>query len=153
MPARNRLISSSPATLPPPPIPTGKGSRSAVDPVLSDYIDQSIHIPELTLPEHVHSLKPLDIDYQLLISMDDDESMSRLLTSARGLGIFRIIGHGISSDELRSILVDCEQIFGLPIECCTNYGDHEKFVWCDDDKEFMEKGKFVLGEQKFHIFR
>lgn len=153
MPARNRLISSSPAAPQPPPIPTGKGSRSAVDPVLSDYIHKSIHIPELTLPEHVHSLKPLDIDYQLLISMDDDDSMSRLLTSARGLGIFRIIGHGISSDELRSILVDCEQIFGLPIECCTNYGDHEKFVWCDDDKEFMEKGKFVLGEQKFQIFR
>ncbi|CAI9768413.1 unnamed protein product [Fraxinus pennsylvanica] len=154
MPARNRLISSSPAASPPPPIPTGKGSRSAVDPALSEYIDKSIHIPELTLPEHVHSIKPLDIDYQLLISMDDDnDSISRLSTSARGLGIFRIFGHGISSEELRSTLVDSEQIFGLPVKCCTNYGDHEKFVWCDDDKEFIEKGKIVLGEQKFQIFR
>ncbi|KAL2541222.1 2-oxoglutarate (2OG) and Fe(II)-dependent oxygenase superfamily protein [Abeliophyllum distichum] len=155
MPTRNRLISSSPAVPPPlpPPIPTGKGSRSAANPILSKYIDKSIQIPELSLSEHVHSLKLHDIDYQLFISMNHGDSVSQLLRSARESGTFRIIGHGISSEELRSILVNHEQIFGLPIKCCTNYGDHERFMWCDADKEFMEKGKNVLGEQNFHIFR
>ncbi|KAL0294837.1 UNVERIFIED_CONTAM: hypothetical protein Sradi_6865700 [Sesamum radiatum] len=69
LPQKSGLIfSPSPAAPPPSPIPTGKGSRSAADEILSEYIDKSIQIPELRLPRQVqvHQFRPEKISYESL---------------------------------------------------------------------------------------
>ncbi|KAI3474769.1 hypothetical protein Pfo_029995 [Paulownia fortunei] len=130
LPPKSRLVFSSSMAAPPPtPISTAKGSRSAADPILSEYIDKSIQIPELTLPQHVHRFKPEVINYESLVSREKD-SVRRLLRSVREFGIF-----------------------GLTVECCSCYGDHEKIVWRCDDHQIMEEATAAIGEQNYQIFR
>ncbi|PIN08202.1 hypothetical protein CDL12_19233 [Handroanthus impetiginosus] len=152
-PPKSRLIfSSSPAAPPPSPIPRAKGSRSAADPILSEYIDESVIIPELILPHYGHQFKPEEIDYESLLLKEKD-SVRRLLRSVRDFGVVQIIDHGILTEELRFALANCERIFGLTVGCCTSYGDHEKIVWCGDDDRVMEQAIALIGEQNFRNFR
>ncbi|KAL7136091.1 hypothetical protein ABFS83_10G005700 [Erythranthe nasuta] len=150
---KSRLIyTSSPAAPPPSPIPTARGSRSAADPLLSDYIDKSAQIPALQLPEHVNKFKPEEINYELLVFRERD-SLRRLLKSAREFGVFRISNHGIATEELRFALASSERIFGITVECCTSYGDHEKIVWHGDDRRIMEQAAAAaIGVRNYHIF-
>ncbi|KAL0347555.1 UNVERIFIED_CONTAM: hypothetical protein Scaly_1771500 [Sesamum calycinum] len=156
LPQKSRLIfsSQSPAAPPPSPIPTGKGSRSAADQILSEYIDKSIQIPELRLPRRVqvHQFKPEEISYESL-QLREKDSVRVLVRSVRELGVFKIIDHGISTEELRFALGNSERIFGLTVECCTGYGDHEKLVWRGDDNQIMEEATAMIGEQKLQILR
>lgn len=152
---KSRLIfSPSPAAPPPSPIPTGKGSRSAADQILSEYIDKSIQIPELRLPRQVqvHQFKPEEISYESL-QMREKDSVRGLMRSVRELGVFKIIDHGISTEELRVALGNSEGIFGLMVECCTRYGDHEKLVWRGDDNQIIEEATAMIGEQKLQVLR
>ncbi|KAL0338090.1 UNVERIFIED_CONTAM: hypothetical protein Sangu_1331100 [Sesamum angustifolium] len=156
LPQKSCLIfsSQSPAAPPPSPIPTGKGSRSAADQILSEYIDKSIQIPELRLPRQVqvHQFKPEEISYESL-QLREKDSVRVLVRSVRELGVFKIIDHGISTEELRFALGNSERIFGLTVECCTGYGDHEKLVWRGDDNQIMEEATAMIGEQKLQILR
>ncbi|KAK6129471.1 hypothetical protein DH2020_036784 [Rehmannia glutinosa] len=153
LPHKSRSIFSSSTVAPPPsPIPTAKGSRSAADPVLSEYIDASAQIPELSLPQHVHRFKPEEINYESLASREND-SVRRLLRSVREFGVLQIKNHGILTEELRFALANSERIFGLTVECCSSYGDHEKIVWRGDDGQVMEEATAAIGEQNYQIFR
>ncbi|KAK9290542.1 hypothetical protein L1049_008712 [Liquidambar formosana] len=96
MRTRSQLASITP---PPSPIPTGKGLRSAAvdDEILSEYLQKSLQIPDLTLPKSsfsasVHRLVPTEIDYRSIVSRERD-SIDLLLRSAAEVGVFLIIGH------------------------------------------------------------
>ncbi|XP_073152727.1 uncharacterized protein, partial [Henckelia pumila] len=133
--------SLQPPPPPPSPIPTGEGSRSAAGPVLSDYIDKSTRVPELTLPQHVRRRELEEISYGSLL-FRDNEAVRSFLRLAREKGVFRIGDHGIPTEELRLALAHSDRIFfGSAVECLTSYGDHEKLVWRGDDhgREMMEE--------------
>lgn len=137
---RNRRNFSSPSleSLPrrlPPPIPTGKGSRSAADPEFSEYVDitKEEQVPVLILPEHVRgsSEEPAEIDYRLLLTGDYD-TVQRLLRSAADFGVFMIIGHGLCPEEVKSTLVENQWAFEkLSKTSRRRYtAEHEEYVWC-----------------------
>ncbi|GFP83236.1 hypothetical protein PHJA_000467000 [Phtheirospermum japonicum] len=138
----------------PSPIPTGGGSRSAADPTLSEQIDASVRIPELTLPhQHAHRFKPEEINYESLVSREND-SVRRLMRSIREFGAIQIRNHGILTEELRFALDNGERLFGLTVECCGSYGDHEKIVWRGgDDRRIMEEATAAIGERNYQNFR
>ncbi|OIT06769.1 PREDICTED: uncharacterized protein LOC109223060 [Nicotiana attenuata] len=144
---RKRLSSS--VAPPPSPIPTGRGSRSAVDSILGEYIDQSIHVPHLTLPKNTHRWVPDEIHYPSLLLREND-AMNRLLSSAAEFGVVRIIGHGISGEELRTMLTENEWLFRLSRE---KYANYDKFVWDWSDNTMVQKAKVAIGEQNFLFFR
>ncbi|KAF8007677.1 hypothetical protein BT93_K1619 [Corymbia citriodora subsp. variegata] len=102
---RHRL----PAALPP-PIPTGRGSRSAADEIFTRYLEASLRVPELTLLGPQHPRRAPDvIDLELLVQRDG-ASVHRLMRSAREFGAFRIRGHGVSDEESRSMAREAERV-------------------------------------------
>lgn len=152
LPPERQLPFPSSAAPPPSPIPTARGSRSAADPILSEYVDKSIRIPALKLPQNVHQFKPDEIDYGS-IALGDACSVKRLLRSIREFGVVQISGHGIRTEELRFVLGNSDRVFGLTVECCTRYGDHEKIVWCGDDGGIAEEAAAAIGDRNYQIFR
>lgn len=111
MHTRSRII-TNPAP-PPPPIPTGKGSRSASSEILTQFIEKSAQVPDLALPaSHFpasSSRQPTlpDLDLRSLSSGASD-SIDRLLGLAKDLGAFLITGHGVSVEELQSLVEEAE---------------------------------------------
>nr|XP_018628081.2 uncharacterized protein LOC104101583 [Nicotiana tomentosiformis] len=144
---RKRLFSS--VAPPPSPIPTGRGSRSAVNSILGEYIDQSIHVPHLTLPKNTYRWVLDEIHYPSLLLRENDV-MNRLLSSAAEFGVVRIIGRGISGEELRTMLTENEWLFGLSSE---KYANYDKFVWDWSDNTMEQMAKVAMGEQNFLFFR
>ncbi|KAL5974761.1 hypothetical protein ACLOJK_031432 [Asimina triloba] len=113
---RSTLLSS--ATAPPPsPIATGKGLRSAAvnDPTLYQFLHSSLKIPELTLPPsylgRIAPRIPAEIDLASLVNGDHD-SLHRLLESAAGLGVFQIVGNGVSAPRIGDAIRGSDQVFG-----------------------------------------
>ncbi|KAL3633384.1 hypothetical protein CASFOL_000564 [Castilleja foliolosa] len=135
----------------PSPIPTGGGSRSAADPILTERIYASVRIPELTLPDqHAHRLKPEEINYRSLVSREN-ESVRRLVRSIREFGAVQIRNHGIIlTEELSFALDNGDRLLG-----CGSYGDHEKIVWRGgDDRRIMKEATAAIGERRnYNIFR
>ncbi|KAL8526497.1 hypothetical protein ACS0TY_015628 [Phlomoides rotata] len=122
----------------PSPIPTAAGSRSAADPILS--------------PQNVRRFKPDEIDYGSIVLRDED-SVRRFWRSIRELGVVQICDHGILTEELRSVLGNSDRVFGLTVECCTSYGDHEKIVWRGDDGRIAEEAAAAIGHRNYQIFQ
>lgn len=149
-------LSMSAQTPPPSPIPTGKGSRSAADPIFSDHLEKSLKIPELSLPEHVHLSVPAEVHLDDLVSRERG-SMKRLLRSAAEFGVFRISGHGVSTAELRRTLVDAGEIFrisgdGESANCCGNEGCNE-ILWRRFEEALGGRAREVIGAGKYWRFR
>ncbi|KAI3474277.1 hypothetical protein Pfo_029065 [Paulownia fortunei] len=143
LPPKSRLVFSSSMAAPPPtPISTAKGSRSAADPILSEYIDKSIQIPELTLPQHVHRFKPEVINYESLVSREKD-SVRRLLRSVREFGVFQINDHGILTEDQKMENV-ARQLEALAEELA-------KVIARSGRKQFEEP--IQLGESTLSIYR
>lgn len=139
---RSRLLTSAP---PPSPIATGKGSRSAAvnDRILSEFLEKSLKIPDLSLPEPQFPARiarriPAEIDLPSLLSRDKD-SVRRFLESATDLGAFQIVGHGISAEEIESAVNGSDRIFRIPAErkkqLTRNRGTREDFFWCRTEKK------------------
>nr|GMC81836.1 Gibberellin 2-beta-dioxygenase [Ipomoea batatas] len=138
--------------LPPPsPIPTGKGSRSAVDSVLSEYIDQTQIVPELSLPQNAQRWVPAEIDYRS-IKFRDSEAIEKISKSISDDGVFLVSDHGgFSTGELRSILIDNQWTFALLTPDHNDRrrgGYNEKYVWSISDKKTLEKGKYAAHQQE-----
>ncbi|KAI4356135.1 hypothetical protein L6164_000182 [Bauhinia variegata] len=102
---------------PPSPIPTGRGSRCAANEIFSEYVEKTLQLPELMLPEHQfheatgmggggRPVVPAEIDYWRLAY-----SVDLVLESAKEFGAFRINGHGISGQELGTVVDEAECIF------------------------------------------
>ncbi|KAL7248682.1 hypothetical protein ACSBR2_003432 [Camellia fascicularis] len=152
MRSRSRLSSSSSQAPPPSPIPTGKGSRCAADSIFSNYLNRSLKIPQLSLPDYVHRSVPAHIDLHSLLSKDTG-SVNRLLRSAADFGVFRISGHGIRVDELRSALAEADLIFQISDHgrsgYCRHYGGCEEFVWRRFEKTVTEQARNEIGAEKY----
>uniref|UniRef100_A0A3Q7IW12 Non-haem dioxygenase N-terminal domain-containing protein n=1 Tax=Solanum lycopersicum TaxID=4081 RepID=A0A3Q7IW12_SOLLC len=91
---------------------------------------------------------PDEINYQSILQREND-AMIRLLSSAAEFGVVRIIGHGISSEDIRTLLIENELLFRLS----EKYANYDKFLWDWSDDAMVQKAKFALGDANFLIFR
>lgn len=106
MVAMRRCNSQIPAPLPS-PIPTGRGTRSAASETFSQFLEKSLHLPELTLPVTHLPPAPAEIDFRSLPLASAD----LMLRSVREFGAFRIRCHGISGVELQVMTDEAENVF------------------------------------------
>ncbi|XP_050383542.1 uncharacterized protein LOC126800258 [Argentina anserina] len=134
---RSRLAG---AAAPPSPIPTAKGSRSAASETFSQFLDNCLKIPELIAlpPSRLPSIGPrqiADVDFRSLSA----DSIASLLVSAKQLGAFRIIGHGITADQVSSVVQEAESVFGNADRQSRHFiervGSHEVIAWVRDQKK------------------
>ena len=162
----SRLYSS-----PPLPIPTGKGSRSPTNEILSEYLEKSLNIPDLSLPEpidlllndHVKNINiPEEIEYPLL-ELGDYQTIDCLLHSAREFGAFMIIDHGIfHEDSLQSLFIeDSYRVFrdleqaGLthPINFSDGKQNKEWISWIYSGNKPMKCTRDYFAANIYHNFR
>ncbi|MBA0812282.1 hypothetical protein Gohar_026262 [Gossypium harknessii] len=106
----------------PPPSPIASGRRSCVtnEDVLSEFLEHSLRVPDLVLPDKVFPRQnfienPPKIDFQLLSSMESD-SLSKILDSIARIGCFQLVNYGIEGECIRSALAAAAGIFQLPLE-------------------------------------
>lgn len=109
---------------PPSPISTGRGIKCAGvnNEILAEFLEQSIHIPDLILPE---PLLRTDIPHQDLPAFDllslragdpkDGAAVGRLVQSAVEFGCFQVINHGIPSELFARAEEECDRLFELPL--------------------------------------
>ncbi|XVF86690.1 hypothetical protein PTKIN_Ptkin18bG0062500 [Pterospermum kingtungense] len=159
----------------PPPSPIASGRRSCVsnDDVLSEFLEHSLRVPDLILPDKVfprHKFidNPPKIDFQLLNSMETD-SLPSILDSIATIGCFQLVNYGIPGESIRAALSAATGIFQLPHEKRTAvtrspeklYGFEEvhgedegemgeEFVWCRGEGLKLEmEGIWPVGYSNF----
>ena len=83
--------------------------------------------------------------------------MKRLLRSAVEFGAFRISGHGIRVDELRSAYAVVDSVFRISDDRRRKYflyyGGREEFVWQCFDEAVEVRAREVIGAQKYRTFK
>ncbi|KAL8458354.1 hypothetical protein ACS0TY_036025 [Phlomoides rotata] len=149
----------------PPPSPVGPGRRSsfANDDVLSEYLQQSLKVPDLVLPDRVFprqnsAQNPPRIDFQKLGSLEN-ESGFEVCDLIAQVGCFEVINHGISRDLMKLALFLAGGIFEIEPEKKKTvarsperrYGfeeivhgeeeikdQGEDFLWCGDEEMRLE---------------
>ncbi|KAI7739948.1 hypothetical protein M8C21_029350 [Ambrosia artemisiifolia] len=156
----------------PPPSPIASGRRSSVanDEFLTEFLHNSLRVPDLVLPDRVsprHKTKIQNIpklDYKLMGSFGSDVINEKLDLFER-TGCFEVVNHGISDQLVRAVSNYGAGMFELSQEkkaVLSRSGDHrmygfvefydeeketgEEFVWCRDD-EFKSKLEAVLPHQ------
>lgn len=162
----------------PPPSPIASGRRSSVrnEDVLSEFLQHSLKVPDLVLPDRVFPKQksiqnPPKIDFLTLRSSLENEEITKLIDSIARIGCFEVVNHGIPLDLMKSILIDGEGIFRISTEkrkLVTRSLERpfgfeeihseeesereisEEFVWCSDEelRKDME-GIWPLGYSNF----
>ncbi|CAK9319806.1 unnamed protein product [Citrullus colocynthis] len=125
---KSRLTIPAP---PPSPIPTATGSRSAANETFKTFLENSIHLPQLSLPESrfVSGANPAPavLDFRSLVSPGGGDLAARMLRSVNEFGAFRIVNHGISGEEILSVVNEAKFV----LEDC-NKGVEDR-SWVDHD--------------------
>ncbi|KAH1114057.1 hypothetical protein J1N35_007435 [Gossypium stocksii] len=159
----------------PPPSPVASAHRSCVtnDEVLSEFLQHSLRVPDLILPDKVFPRQkfvdnPPKIDFQALKSMQT-ETLPRILDSIATIGCFQLVNYGIPMESIRSALKAAAGIFQLPPQKRTAvtrspeklYGFEEvheedegevseEFVWCKAKAlELAMEGIWPVGYSNF----
>ncbi|GMI73137.1 downstream target of AGL15-4 [Hibiscus trionum] len=156
----------------PPPSPVASGRRSCFtnDEVLSEFLEHSLRVPDLVLPDKVFPRQkfidnPPKIDFQDLDSMGT-ETLPMILDSVATIGCFQLVNYGIPRESIRSALSAAAGIFQLPPEKRTAvtrspenlYGfeeiheedEGEEFVWCKAKSlESAMEGIWPVGYSNF----
>lgn len=106
--------------LPPSPIATGKGLRSAAinDALLTEYLDESLRVPQLTLPESFplkSSLRvPPAIYFHSLVD-GDNYAARQVLMAAKEDGVLHVSGGGeMLAGEARAVIEVGRGVFATP---------------------------------------
>ncbi|KAI4353534.1 hypothetical protein L6164_002477 [Bauhinia variegata] len=146
---------------PPSPIPTGRGSRCAANEIFCEYLEKTLQLPELMLPEsHFvgaagrRLVVPAEIDYRRLAY-----SVDLIIESAKDFGAFRINGHGISGhvlgmvvDEAECMFVESKKTDARAIQ--RNGPRGEKIPCVRSSKGTLEfNAPKLLSGEKYHNFR
>ncbi|KAL3631936.1 hypothetical protein CASFOL_024920 [Castilleja foliolosa] len=151
----------------PPPSPVAPGRRSPFsnEAVLTEYLEQSLKVPDLILPDRVFPKQksvqnPPKIDLQNLGSPGNysGEVISDLVAQT---GCLEVINHGISPDLIKLVLFLAAGIFEISPEKKRTaarsperqYGfeefhgddeirdESEEFLWCRDESMILEMEK------------
>lgn len=143
---------------PPSPVASGRLSSVANDEVLTEFLEHSLQVPDLILPDKFFPKQisiennPPTIDFGALNSDGCDPSLCKVVESIARNGCFQLVNHGISSELVRPVQAAAAGIFSVSPETRAEvtrspekpYGfeevhaeeaDHvlsEEFVWCRD---------------------
>lgn len=158
----------------PPPSPVAAGHRSTVanDDVLTEFLEHSLRVPDLVLPDRFFPRQktiqnPPILDFNSLNSAETES----ILASIAQVGCFEILNHGIPPDMFRSVVNAGAGIFKLSpekksiVSRCSErpYGfvecqgeeeeegeSSEEFVWCSDHAMRLEmEGVWPLHYSNF----
>ncbi|KAK6124685.1 hypothetical protein DH2020_041568 [Rehmannia glutinosa] len=150
---------------PPSPVAPGRKSSFANDDVLTEYLHQSLKVPDLILPDRVFprqksAQNPPKIDLRDLDSLENEtgKEISELIAQT---GCFEVTNHGISRDLIKLVLFLGAAIFEISPEKKKavarsperRYGfeeihgeeeirdQSEEFLWCGEKRmsQAMEK--------------
>ncbi|GMY34355.1 1-aminocyclopropane-1-carboxylate oxidase [Fagus crenata] len=160
----------------PPPSPIASGRRSTVtnDDILTEFLQHSLRVPDLTLPDKAFPRQkfiesPPVIDLQSLNSKESD-SIPKILDSLAGIGCFQLVNHGIPGEIIRTALEAATGVFRIPSEKKVvvtrslerpygfeeGHGEEgeselsEEFVWCKDEGLKLEmEGIWPVGYSNF----
>lgn len=140
---------------PPTPVATGKGSRSAAvnDWVLAEYLERSLTVPDLTLPESCFPTMspvkdPPEIDLLALLA-SEETAVRQVLAAAVEIGAFRIGGGGkvVAPEDVRATIEVGGGVFGVAGELGRWLGRRdgigEEFHWL---RPMSSKDEKVLEE-------
>ncbi|KAI3994193.1 hypothetical protein MKX01_012450 [Papaver californicum] len=170
--SHSRLLLRTP---PPSPISNARGLKSAAvnDEILADYLEKTLQVPDLTLPEsyvssnhkneknhsHRHHI-PFEINYSALKSRDED-SIRQLFQSVTELGVFRLTGHGVSAEELQSTISEADLVFrslikkkkipNLSINLGSKKVIREEFFWFGSGNEMDVTLAEQIGNEKYTL--
>lgn len=108
----------------PPPSPVASGRRSSLtnDDVITEFLQHSLHVPNLILPDKFFPKQksvedPPTIDFEALCSDHyDDATVTKVMESIARIGCFQLVNHGISSDFVRSVQTQATGIFQVSPE-------------------------------------
>lgn len=162
----------------PPPSPVASGRRSCVtnDDVLSEFLETSLHVPDLVLPDKIFPKQrfidnPAKIDFGLLLTgtEEGDAAVAAMVESISRVGCFQLVNFGIPTEVLKGVMEAAGGIFKLPPEKRAGvarsperrygfeevHGEEEsemveEFVWYKDGGLFSEMEKiWPLGYSNF----
>ncbi|GFZ04194.1 hypothetical protein Acr_16g0008180 [Actinidia rufa] len=158
---------------PPSPIASGRRSSFANDDVLTEFLQHSLRVPDLILPDRTFPRQnpiknPPRIDFQHLNSPEND-AVAQILDSIARIGCFQVVNHGIACELIGSVSTAGAGVFGLPPEKKAavvrspersygfeeSHGDEERemgeeFVWGRDERLNLEmEGIWPLGYSNF----
>ncbi|KAI7727665.1 hypothetical protein M8C21_001121, partial [Ambrosia artemisiifolia] len=146
----------------PPPSPVASGRRSSVanDEILSEFLNRSLRVPDLILPDRVFPRQNSKIQNLPKLNfkhlndapeLSETHCVSQLIEVIAQTGCFELVNHGISGELLTSVVRSGAGVFRLSQEkkavVCRSgersygfvefHGDekesNEEFVWCRDD--------------------
>ncbi|XP_075493711.1 flavanone 3-dioxygenase 2 [Primulina tabacum] len=155
----------------PPPSPEAYGRRSSFnnEEVLTEFIEHSLKVPDLILPDKVFPRKNSiraapKLDFQDLASMRT-EYVEDILGPLAELGSLELINHGISRDLIELVMDLGDGLFGIPPEkkramarsLETPYGfeeidgedeirEGEEFFWCGEEMLSLEMERIWPNE-------
>lgn len=160
----------------PPPSPVAPGRRSsfANDDVLTEYLQQSLKVPDLVLPDRVFPRQksvqnPPRIDFEKLGALENELGLE-ICDLVAQMGCLELINHGISPDLMRLVMFLAGGIFQIPPENKMKvtrsperrYGfeeihgeeevrdQSEEFLWCDEQTMRLEmEGIWPFGFSNF----
>ncbi|KAG8380014.1 hypothetical protein BUALT_Bualt07G0149500 [Buddleja alternifolia] len=157
----------------PPPSPVAPGRRSsfANDDVLTEYLHQSLKVPDLILPDRVFPRQksiqnPPKIDLKNFESLEN-ESAVEINERIAQVGCLEVINHGISRDLIKLVLFLVGGVFDISTEKKRTvarsperrYGFEgeeesrdqiEEFLWCGDEGMRLEmEGIWPIGYSNF----
>ncbi|XP_054785003.1 1-aminocyclopropane-1-carboxylate oxidase 1 [Prosopis cineraria] len=164
---------------PPSPIASGRRSSFANDDVLTEFLETSLRVPDLILPDKIFPKQncletPPKVDFRSLCSDHDDAaSLSDVVSdSLARIGCFQLVNHGVPRELMTSTReVAARAIFQVspekratvtrsPPEKPWGFEEYhsdedgselsEEFVWCrDHDLKLKMEGISQIGYSKF----
>ncbi|XP_027124960.1 protein DMR6-LIKE OXYGENASE 2 [Coffea arabica] len=179
-----KALMSTPESLPdntiidfraPPPSPVASGRRSSFnnEDALSEFLENSLKVPDLVLPDRVFPQQksvqnPPKLDFRSLNSTEND-SVTKFVDSVARIGCFEVVNHGVPEGLIKSVLAAGAGIFGIsqekrklvtrslekPYGFEEFHGEEEKavteeFVWSQDESLKMDmEGIWPAGYSNF----
>ncbi|XP_071715106.1 1-aminocyclopropane-1-carboxylate oxidase 1-like [Rutidosis leptorrhynchoides] len=148
----------------PPPSPVASGRKSSVanDEILTQFLHQSLRVPDLVLPDRQQKSKinylP-KLDYELLDSFHDQNNTDYIFDTIAETGCFELVNHGISNQIVSNVANYGAKLFEISKEkkaVMSRSGDRmygfvegeeneksEEFFWYKDDS-FRSKLEGIL---------
>ncbi|KAK7255451.1 hypothetical protein RIF29_28861 [Crotalaria pallida] len=164
----------------PPPSPVASGRRSSVanDDVLSEFLESSLRVPDLVLPDKIFPKQrnletPAKVDFVSLCFHEDEAVCDVVSDSMARIGCFQLVNHGIPRELMVSTAEAAEGIFDLPPgkrAAVTRSSEKpwgfevyhageeeemgselsEEFVWCKDEElKLKMEGIWPIGYPNF----
>ncbi|GLJ26371.1 hypothetical protein SUGI_0508110 [Cryptomeria japonica] len=135
----------------PPPTPNQGGNASAIvnSDAFSAFLERSLGIANLVLPESPTKPTAMDRDLPVIdLSGERDEVVRLIRDSAKEFGAFQVVNHGIPWQTVERAEEECKGLFELTVEekegICRSFNGGSAFGFDDDTSTSMRQESFWL---------